>query len=55
VRATQAWFFVQVREEEDFKRDPKVLSAAEANRKQVIARALKLPLHPIAREWLQAP
>lgn len=56
LRAAQTWFFVQVREEDQsFKRDPKALAAAKATRKEVTARALKLPLHPLAREWLQEP
>ena len=54
--ATRAWFFVQVRDEaQSFKRDEKAEKARMAQRDQVIARALKLPLHPIAIEWLKAP
>ena len=31
------------------------LAMSAATREQVIARALQLPLHPIAIEWLKAP
>lgn len=53
--ATQVWFFVQAREEQTFRPDEKARAAMETRRKELIARALKLPLHPIAREWLQEP
>lgn len=45
LRATQAWFFVQVRQ-------PRGMAAVEEDRTEVLARAKKLPLHPLAREWL---
>lgn len=53
--ATQVWFFVQAREEQTFRPDEEARAAMETRRKQLIARALNLPLHPIAREWLQEP
>lgn len=42
--ATQAWFFVQVRQERGMKGD--------ATRAEALARAKKLDLHFLAREWL---
>jgi hypothetical protein len=48
LRATQTWFFVQARVEKE-------QAAAAASRKQLTEKALKLQLHPVARDWLKAP
>lgn len=55
LRATQTWFFVQARAENGWKRDEKAQAEAAALRKQVTEKALKLQLHPVARDWLKAP
>jgi hypothetical protein len=51
LRATQTWFFLQVRED----RSPGKASkeAAQKSRDEVKARALALDLHPLAVAWLE--